>query len=110
MNRLRNWSVAQRLTAVAVISGLTMTILGAVAIVGINDLRSSSDEQTQMGSVAGSIQSLNLVAQSLSSDAYLAAGLDDPAAVPDQLQAHLAELQEIMDGLEGIDLANSKLQ
>ena len=53
MNRLRNWSVAQRLTAVAVISGLTMTVLGAVAISGINDLRSSSDEQTAMGTVAG---------------------------------------------------------
>ena len=110
MNRLRNWSVAQRLTAVAVISGLTMTILGAVAISGINDLRSSSDEQTEMGTVVGSIQSLNMVAQSLSSDAYLAAGLDDPSGVPDQLKAHLAELEGIMGGLEDVDLAHSKLQ
>ncbi|WP_028642700.1 methyl-accepting chemotaxis protein [Nocardioides sp. URHA0020] len=110
MNRLRTWSVARRLTAVAVISGLTMAVLGAVAISGINDLRSSSEEQNQMGSTAGMIQSLNLVAQSLSTDAYLAAGLDDPSGVPDQLKTHLGELQGIMGGLEDMDLATSKLQ
>src|SRR3954454_2275448 len=110
MNRLRNLSVAQRLTAVAVVSGLTMTILGAVAISGINDLRASSEEQNQMGAAAGMIQSLNHTAQALSTDAYLAAGLDDPTGVPDRLGAHLGELQGVMSGLDGMDLENSKLQ
>ena len=61
--------------------------------------------------MVGSIQSLDMVAQSLSSDAYLAAGLDDPSGVPDQLKAHLAELQrDACGGLEDVDLAHSKLQ
>ncbi|KQW46085.1 hypothetical protein ASC77_19530, partial [Nocardioides sp. Root1257] len=110
MNRLRSWSVARRLTAVAVISGLTMAILGAVAISGINDLRASSDEQNKMGAATGMVQSLDHVAQSIASDAYLAASLEDPSGVPDQLQAHIGELQGVMDGLEGMNLSSSKLE
>ncbi|MEP9361889.1 methyl-accepting chemotaxis protein [Nocardioides sp. CN2-186] len=109
MNRLRKLSVAQRLMAVAVISGLTMTILGAVAISGIYDLRTSSDEQHTMDVAAGLIDEIDAVSIELTNDAYLSASLDDPSGVPDSLQEHTTELTGLLDQLSGLGLEDTKL-
>ncbi|GAA1762888.1 hypothetical protein GCM10009795_006820 [Nocardioides hankookensis] len=109
MNRLRSLSVARRLTAVAVVSGLTMAILGAVAISGINDLRASSEEQHTMDAAVGIIDEIDAVSLEITNDAYLAASLDDPSGVPDDLQEHVDELTSLLDELSGIGLEDTKL-
>ncbi|MBZ5740172.1 methyl-accepting chemotaxis protein [Nocardioides mangrovi] len=104
-----NLSVSRRLQLISAISALTMIVLGAVAINGITTLKSSSDQQNQLGTAAGMIQSVGVAAQQLSSDAYLSVSLPDASVAATKFEKDAAVLESTMKGLESIDFTSTKM-
>lgn len=105
MNRIR-WSVGRRLSAIIAIAALVILTQGVVSWRSARDVAADVDDVHVDGQAQAIYQALDTRASELKVSALKAVLVADPAAVTADVEEDAATVDELLAGLDDLDLSN----